>query len=505
MDIIKKKISLEQFKNRTPSIISPISVDSETTTHNNGSWGEIARPIVFRDYNNISVKHGGAMDLYYKIINIITNLKFKEFIKGKNKWVDVEYDWREFLLKDIHISLLLELPQKAPQIPIVAIVNLDEYETFYTLPGQILKTEGVNGYDYVKAIHNEIGRTIIPVEIDGIYVPYMIWDSEIDDLIDNLTSLKNDIDRVCCNEVKYEEYGGDNFLSFLQTIEKKTTTNQELTYIEIPILITSTIKDLGIYELYDEEEAQFQKDLPKKTFISGLHGESKLRTLRKRKKSISDDGDELPGILVTNDTKLQLPYQVGYVKNIQMVNNKYYGDTIVSMEENEDSTEITVTYVLGGRLYARGNTLDLDETSPYILNEGEEWDGEGIWYQETYPIYKDLSWECSVDGVDKVLTYDYIDFNEVSTTYSFEGIDFPRENYILCKDIRYQSNSYKEGATALPVFRHDNGLNLYENMKESYDVVIDRGSSAAFERHLVLSEIKTFQDLELLRNNMFNI
>ena len=40
-------------------------------------------------------------------------------------------------------------------------------------------------------------------------------------------------------------------------------------------------------------------------------------------------------------------------------------------------------------------------------------------------------------------------------------------------------------------------------IREKYDVLIDRGSSAAFEKHLQLSEIKTWQDLENYRNGMF--
>ena len=45
------------------------------------------------------------------------------------------------------------------------------------------------------------------------------------------------------------------------------------------------------------------------------------------------------------------------------------------------------------------------------------------------------------------------------------------------------------------------GLNY--PLKEEYDVVIDRGMSAAFEKHLQLSELKTWQDLEDYRNGMF--
>jgi hypothetical protein len=46
-------------------------------------------------------------------------------------------------------------------------------------------------------------------------------------------------------------------------------------------------------------------------------------------------------------------------------------------------------------------------------------------------------------------------------------------------------------------------LGLNYPLKESYDVVVERSSSAAFEKHLQLSEVKTWQDLENYRNGLF--
>ena len=46
-------------------------------------------------------------------------------------------------------------------------------------------------------------------------------------------------------------------------------------------------------------------------------------------------------------------------------------------------------------------------------------------------------------------------------------------------------------------------LTINYPLKEKYDVVIDRGASAAFERHLQLSELKSWEDLENYRNGMF--
>ena len=46
-------------------------------------------------------------------------------------------------------------------------------------------------------------------------------------------------------------------------------------------------------------------------------------------------------------------------------------------------------------------------------------------------------------------------------------------------------------------------MGLSSPLKEHYDVIIDRGASGAFERHLQLSELKSWSDLENYRNGMF--
>ena len=37
------------------------------------------------------------------------------------------------------------------------------------------------------------------------------------------------------------------------------------------------------------------------------------------------------------------------------------------------------------------------------------------------------------------------------------------------------------------------------------DITIDRGNATAFERHLMLGECNTFQDLINIRNNFYNL
>ena len=50
------------------------------------------------------------------------------------------------------------------------------------------------------------------------------------------------------------------------------------------------------------------------------------------------------------------------------------------------------------------------------------------------------------------------------------------------------------------IFKNEKTCTISYPLKEEYDVVINRGSSAAFEKHLQLTEIKTWQDLENYRN-----
>jgi hypothetical protein len=171
-----------------------------------------------------------------------------------------------------------------------------------------------------------------------------------------------------------------------------------------------------------------------------------------------------------------------------------------------DDPQIKIDYVLGGLLREDqfyGVTLDEDTPFRYSGTSLDDWNGAGIWYSETYPLKKLCVGEYTINGTTTQYTYDEIDFASQEMTYTYDGIDFPRKNYILCNDIRYKSESHRSYSTSNPIFRDEKMMGLTEPLKESYDVVIDRGASAAFEKHLQLSELKTWADLENYRNGMF--
>ena len=736
MEIIKKKVCLENFISRIPALIETVDVENVNESTSDGSWGKIPRPVSLLGK---AMKYGTLMDLYYPLLSIVMNSDVIEYDAGGQKWRKIDYDWRDIINKMYEpgerVSFVSKIPteQLNDRMKISVVTKEEEYSFNDNIVNIFGGTN--DGLNVIEEVHRLIGKKVTPSDFTGMYVPYFIYLADVPDIITFMEDLK--AKENCCDKKRYEEYGGDSFLDYLMNLMIPDITpgvsESVMPFsLDIPILLTSDLTNLGMFRMYDVEEviendnntanlphliegyvfdengepligasvflkgttigtvaeidgkytldlrnapnnnagvlvfsyigyktkeieingrnvinARLAEDLsepdevvdsiPKTVLTSG---ESKLRPLRKRKRSVDDYGKELPGIYTSGQTRLELPYQVGYVKNIQIDNGVFYGDVIESMvevfepreatereydamykkatidklgketpgykesdgaepieglvkiltmpgiityggsgktydqvanfalsdsaqrrdnliqtmcrllkreypdyycykqeykyeyeltynsgeDENGnvilstitleynspvyvifDEPKIEITYALGARLRQEDNKLILDETSPFKVPETQLdlWEGEGIWYFETYPLKKLCVENFTINEKESQYTYDMIDFSKEETTYTFEGIDFPRKNYILCNDIRYKSESYHKFSTYNPVFRDEKMMNVSSNIKENYDVVIDRGSAAAFERHLQLGELKTWADLENYRNGMF--
>jgi hypothetical protein len=711
MEIIKKKICLENFISRIPGKNKTI----EGNDSKNGSWGKIPNAIIFGSDNSKPIKYHTFINLYYSVLDIIMNCDYYEYDKSGKKWMKKNFDWRdcfdikleekkeentgekteetteeepEKILGEtiIHnqynpVKFYTSLPKNnLTDGQVVGITTIDNINIFYD---QSEKTLGgnFNGFGVIINFNKIIGREIIPykntckncgksvlgthitcectpegqknelIKTQDMFMPYFIYHNDVEDFIKFLDSIKTD---KCCEKKKYEEYGGDAFYQYLKALDNKIKASpiedSTTPTIDIPLLLTRNLRDMGQYrtynvdEVYEDGTKTEEKVNELKTTIVKTSSESKLMTLKKRKCSVDDNGNELPFILnIKKDDKgkqsysTELPFQVNYIKNVSFKNNIPYGDTIYSMKEkctpieiskktydaindsitsekklkgeavkpiigintalttgkfirpnnmifdsresaikqmetdyskkllslrmnlislfnknypkilcisqqysftdelkwqtielrkesNEEiyitkteevtktgyiylmfsKPEIDITYVLGARF--KGNTkIGLDERNPFFLGESsyKNWDGTGIWYKETYPMKKNCKDTFTLNDEDVVITYDEIDFNSKMKTYTFQGIDFPRKNYILCEEVMYKSDSYYKDANHDIVFKDEKMLGLNYPLKESYDVVIERGTSAAHEKHIQLTEIKTWQDLENYRNGMF--
>lgn len=659
MEIIKKKICIENFISRIPSLIETIDVEGVTEASSDGSWGKIPKMLSILGK---MMRYGTIMNLYNSLIKIIVKAKVLEYDELGKKWIKVDYDWRD-IIKNHHtrtVQFVTSKPTKnLTDKMLISLVSFDEATFFYQHIQDIFGGFN-NGFNFIDEVHSIMGKCVTPSNCTGTYVPYFVYHMDVPDIISFMLDLKSKED--CCNKERYLEYGGDEFLTFLQNLTPPVDNRiYEITTLDIPVLLTTDYKDLGQYKSYDVEEiieygntSQIEDeniDLREeycefcgKLLIEDNHdnckpkmvltsGESKLRTLRKRKLSVDDYAQTLPGIYIPGQRQLEMPYQEGYVKNIKIDNGVFYGDVIESMvetftaregtsgeynaiisktwkethgvnygttdkpingievntvsttvtyggsgktynqvlnfmnsdiklrindiittmcnilkseypnyycykqdyeisyeltyteEDSEgnavtkiysapfsgtlyvvfDNPKIEITYALGAKLRQEGDKLILDEANPFTVSDAELdlWEGDGIWYFETYPLKKLCAENFTINNNEMQLIYDTIDFASMEQTYTFDNIDFPRKNYILCNNIRYRSESYHQSCTYNPVFRDEKMLGVSSSIKEKYDVVIDRGASAAFEKHLQLSEIKTWADLENYRNGMF--
>lgn len=567
MDIIKKRINLEQFKSRIPGLINVVDKDYKLDNKiiglnlflkNNASWGKI--PISINILGK-TLKYGTIMNLYYKLLDTIIRSVYYIYNKKNRKWVTKDIDWRDIIKRKQNVKYLNYIPTTDENNYIIGITSDENIHYFYNII-KFLYEDNYDAFDFVDKVNQIIGREIIPyfyeckncgkidildkklcnncgsedlIEIQEPYVPYFIYLSELSDIISFMEDLKKKSLINCCEKKNYKEYGGDVFYNYLLKLKEKEikiyNENSELPTIDITLLLTSNLHDMGMYRTYDvdivEDDNVINNRASNNTgqeIITGsttetigniviTSGESKLRTLKKRKCSVDDNGVELPGIYNKGTFKLELPYQINYIKNIryQSDNNNdiFYGDLITDIKEKTDSIEFI--YVLGGRLKKitdinTGNSrLVLDENNPFNLNSLslKEWDGNGIWYKEEFPVKKSCVNDFIIDNQIMTLTYDLIDFENKETILNYEGIDFPRNKYILCENIIYKSENYKKYATNDVYFKDEKISSVSFPLNENYNVVIDRGNNAAFEKHLQLSEIKTWEDLENYRNGMF--
>lgn len=522
MEVIKKKICLEDFICRTPIPTENLSVVNSGATN---TWGEI--PIKLISFNGKSVKYGTLMKCYFYLNNIMHNSTYYTYKKYKendvytNMWVDNNYTWKDIMdnnyFKGFYNSTQ-DYENLNPDITPNTIIGLTDQtlidtSAITTTVGDI-DTSGIT--KIIKDINLFLNKNIVPYHIDGMFTPSYVYYAEKDRILNFLNKIKPSTDNTnCCVLKNYNDYGGDEFYNWVSglCLTSSTIIQEEsgsANTIDIPILLTSKFSDLGQVKTYDvtiiEEGEEKEITATANTvnpLVVSISGESKLRTLRKRKKNYDDDGNELPDMFVysasTTNISFESGYTVNYIKNVQSINDDFYGDLITNINSTE--TGVTFTYVIGGKLDldAEGK-LKLNDEEVNLFNDTGSTSSVGIWYQETFSLKDDKIEECFINGNKIAINYKTIDFASKEETISHYGIDFPRKNYILCNDIRYVSDSYIKDATNNFIFRDEKNLGLNYPLKEEYDVAIDRGMSSAFERHLQLGEVKTWDDLEKYRN-----
>jgi hypothetical protein len=205
----------------------------------------------------------------------------------------------------------------------------------------------------------------------------------------------------CCQK-DYERFGGDDMLTFLEEAVIPLP-NYELLVpsIKLPLFLRQNYSDVGVLSTYDED-IDFDYVLPENEGIvfertkTDISAESKLTTLRSRKKVFNDETGALEDFIditgitgsVSGDTAHFVPYEVGgnvntaNTFNTYYMNDKYLGDYITKILYLDDdnkvlvedtgqtmtqkdydvitgSTQIEFEYVIGGDF--KGEEIVIDE------------------------------------------------------------------------------------------------------------------------------------------------
>ena len=310
--------------------------------------------------------------------------------------------------------------------------------------------------------------------------------------------------------------------------------------IDIPILISNDIQDLGMYDVYDfkksgaysEEELPYPEYIPVYRTLSSdtLYVESKLDTLLRTRKTYDEDGNILPYCFNPEKNRNELPYMLDIPCDITY-STKAGSDFLRFLKEkseNKDSDhgcflcnilkEIHY-YWEGGMentaardvVYYNG-TMPTDGIIEFVYRVGVIYDESGKTCNDESGIEYREKRKYKVKSVPNGSAIIISD----STIDNPEDYD-PEKQYAVIEvtneefcEYLYNSEPYY---TKKPPEIEEKGIRVKNDafmsiqdfliMKDN--VYIDRGTSAAYEAFNVLGETNTIEDIENYRDDWFRI
>jgi hypothetical protein len=269
--------------------------------------------------------------------------------------------------------------------------------------------------------------------------------------------------------------------------------------------------------------------------------ESQLNEYKKKRVSVDDNGTLLPfiieyiegynyeiekntGVKILKDDMehdTSLPFKIGDVLIVDNGDDTKTINEIISIGFYKTSNENDCVHCFSTKgdivKYSDISKFNIDiDVAPFIgfkYISGKIVDSKnnviepGLIYEERYSYNKSKMENVEIDGKGG-LTFNYIDvkFNESKVTIDnnrdINSISVNPLYTNVCVDYTMLSKSNETNYA--PVYKDESLLGV-SNVNSEINVNITRGISAAFERHQILGEVKTFQDLQNFRNNYFEI
>lgn len=362
---------------------------------------------------------------------------------------------------------------------------------------------------------------------------------------------------------KYNRMGGDVMLNFYHNLQEEANNiaDEYFEYADldnsrycINIAINSKIHDMGVVESLDElsvtDDVNNEQD--NIVTITGIT-DSKLKTFRKTSDYISTWGEV---ITPTENEDWLYYYRIGYLahydaetdedgniqifdganrvtpQKIQNENGDYeyiydydtnliaYGDILTNIEYDETEKQIIFTYKIGCHLKAQCIEITKNQLNKKFYKYDKfEYESGGVEYKEKY--YYEIDSE-----IDKLINgeYDGVTFEQYISTILIPGMEFFKGSFRTDLNINHgvgiingsnyeysylpakfefdtiQNKTYDLNA---PIMHKDYYDSILFNPIVKNNVKFSRGNSAAFEKHIKLGEVKSFDDLLNYGNGSF--
>ena len=230
-------------------------------------------------------------------------------------------------------------------------------------------------------------------------------------------------------------------------------------------------------------------------FVVNGKCESKLDIFASKKKSYSASGEVLP-FCFDDDSKPasdgKYYADIPYTKGVVITSDGQYcylEDPVI----NSVNQTITFTYHIGCEV----NTNDNDSAITIVEDTGIKYIESFTYAYKTYDMYyQDTNTYKEIVYMDIDLTTgeyaDNDDINSIGGSVRVADVSFRSDS--LSNEMYLKTFAFKDEATSRLI-----------SANKDIDASIERGDYAAFERHNLLGEIKTFSDLKNYRNNFFNL
>lgn len=589
METVRKKICLEESRNRKEGILPFIPFDSTFTgvftevDEENSNWGNFTADILGFTFSGMVMSSASTIhDTEWEWKGTDgERIRSREMIRRYNAILDILRNGTFVERVDNRLCSEGEDPSETKDPNdgyLYRVKKVDSAEQYSFLRG----CRPLDAFFFERIDDKTYRQVNVTIE-DG-----EVYKAEGDDrfkIEDKAKQFSGQCGILITDAETYSQYGGQDFINEVDKVFLKAEFFEDkdslaVPYLEVPIALVSTMAEVGEMTPYDDE-AEYKPTVntklkPQWSSFSGVEVESKLYNVRSSKYEMSDEGT-LPGIFVsggfftfkgegsweetdgsqwtcgdgqstlesneyqttplfstgealaeslgwtkanfrvlynnTEETPMVIPYEVNIAHNISSGEGFYVADYIkeinyydsegVKTESPKEAAEIEFIYVI------QGQCGGIEDGKVILPSEKS-----GLIYHERYNFEYAKAITATFDGVESTVYCNNIDFEGAAVDVYSSDFNLTKKGNIANLLSGFTGDIWQDGITFdesgytinTPIFKEEGKMGALFGVKTDLDdIEIDRGNAAAFERHFILSECNTYDDLENYRNNFFNI